>query len=261
MPRFRLRNQRREISSHTSGSDLACLLHVTAWLQCSQWDGEPSPSSPLVGLLQLLRISDLQHLACTERANTTYRQVRLLLEFGRRKTYIDAASPQGYTHCEVCLAKLGRFRVNCAICSSALSCHKCMCRVTTASFAVFPFPQFHRQGPRRGCLPEPLRIGDTLCIVCYPSAASYEQMRYLTLSTYFYAILDGMLKIGAWSPLSARWGGMTSRLLAANRQHEERWQFIHLERRTLAVVPERPTTAVTFPRSPLRRASSPTGLL
>ena len=86
-------------------------------------------------------------------------------------------------------------------------------------------------------------------------------MRYLILATYYYAIIDGMLKIGAWSPLSTRWGGMTSRLLAANRQPEERWQFIHLERQTLAVVPERPTTAVTFPWSPLRRASSPTGLL
>ena len=245
MPRLRLRNQRRETSSHSSGSDLASLLHVTAWMQCSQWDGEPSPSSPLVGLLQLLWMSDLQHLAYTERANTTYHQVRLLLEFGRRKTDIDAANPQGYTHCEVCLAKLGRFRVNCALCSSALSCHRCICRVTTSSFAVFPFPQFHRQGPRRGSPPEPLRQGDALCIDCYPSAATHEQVRYLRFATCFYAIMDGMLRIGAWSPLSTRWGGLTSRLLAANRQREECWQLLHLENQTLAVVPVRLTTAVS----------------
>ena len=222
MPRFRLRNQRREISSHSSGSDLACLLDATAWVQCRHWDAEPSPKSPLTGLLQLLWMRDLQHLAYTERAIATYHQVRLLLEYSRRKADIDAASPQGDTHCEVCLTERGRVRVKCALCSSALSCHSCMGRVTTASCAAFPFPQFQRQGHRRGKLPEPLRLGDMLCIVCYPSAASYEQERYLILSTYYYAITDGRFSIGAWSPLRTRWGGMTSRLLTANRQPEER---------------------------------------
>ena len=85
-----------------------------------------------------------------------------------------------------------------------------------------------------------------LCIVCYPSAASYEQERYLILSTYYYAITDGRFSIGAWSPLRTRWGGMTSRLLTANRLPEGRWQFFRHERYILAVVHERAMAAV-FP--------------
>ena len=238
MPRLRLRNKRRDRSSSNSGSNLASVLHVMAWMQYSQLDTEPAPSSPLEGLLQLLRWSDLQQLACTERAHRTYHQARSLLAYGRRKADIDTANPDGLDHCDICLARMGRFRVNCALCHTALLCANCVCRVTMAAIADFPFPRFHRIGSRQGSPPEPLRQGDVLCLDCYPTAATYAQSNNLRFASCFSALMDGMLGYGAWSPLNSRWGSLTFRMIIANRHREEFRQIMLLERQTYSVVPD-----------------------
>ena len=242
MPRLRLRNQRRDSASHARESELANILSLTAWMQYSQLEEVPSPSSPLVGLLQLLWWEDLHHLACTERAHRQFHQVRSLLEYGRRQTDIDAVwgfpNRHGYTHCEVCLTELGRFRAHCALCCATLLCRKCVCMVTRVSVGDFPFPQFHRRGSTRWSPPKPLRQGDVLCLDCYPSAATYEQLRNLRLASCFYAIMDGMMGYGEWSPLNTRWGGLTFRMIIANGHRADFLQILPHERQTASVVPE-----------------------
>ena len=241
MPRLRLRNQRIDSATQANESDLANVLRLTAWLQYNQLEDVPSPRSPLVGLLQLLSWVDLHHLACTERAHRQFHQVRSLLEYGRRQTDIDAVwgfpNRHGYTHCHVCLVERGRFRAHCARCGASLLCRKCVCMVNRASLGDFPFPQFHRRGSTRWSPPKPLRQGDVLCLDCYPSAATHEQLRNRRLASYFYAIMDGMMGYGEWSPLNTRWGGLTFSMLLEHGHRMNVLQIVPHERQTESVVP------------------------
>ena len=185
-------------------------------MQYSLLETELTPNSPLEGLLQLLLWRDLQQLACTERAHRAYHQARSLLAYGRRKLAIDTAT-HDIDHCDICLIRLRRFRGNCVMCNSTLICANCVCCVTETAMADLPFPSFHSIGDKPGNIPEPLRQGDVLCLICYPSGATHAQVHKVRIFGCFSDLMDGMLGYGEWSPLNSAWGRLIYRIVIAAR--------------------------------------------